>query len=260
LLGALIQGGNVTETVGSGLVLSQISVLQASSILLISSSLVIVSVLTDYPMPTAFTVIGTVVGTGIGFSQEVVWKKFAEIAGYWILVPFLSVPLGYGMAWLLREYVSKEDSRRELEFLLLLSGSYVAYSAGASAVGLAVGPLSGLDFETSNLLLLGAFSILAGTWIYSPRIINAISFDYSDLGPRRSIAALATSGLLAQIGVFFGIPISFNEAVIASLIGSGLVSGDSGMQSGKILRTVLAWLGAFLVSILLGFGAGLLLS
>jgi PiT family inorganic phosphate transporter len=68
------------------------------------------------------------------------------------------------------------------------------------------------------------------------------------MGPRRSIAALGTSALLAQIGIFYGVPISFNEAIIASVIGSGLVKGKSNTGSEKILRTVGAWVGAFLLA------------
>lgn len=253
LLGALTQGANVTETVGSGLLAGQITLLQAAVVLMVAAGLVIVSVLTDYPMPTAFTVVGAVIGSGLGFSNAVQWAEVGRIIGYWLLVPVLSLPLGYGIAKLLRKYVSKENSARELRILLLLSGSYVAYSAGASAVGLAVGPLSALELDSFTILAFGGFSILAGTWMYSPRIINAISFDYSDLGPRRSIAALAAAGSLAQVGVFMGIPISFNEAVIASVVGSGMVTGRSGSGNSKIFYTGAAWTFAFLLSIGLTF-------
>lgn len=253
LLGAVTQGANVTETVGSGIIDGEIVLVQAAIILMVAALLVIVSVLTDYPMPTAFTVIGAVIGTGLGFGDPVKWAEVSRIIGYWILVPLVSLPLGYLIAKALRKYISKENSEQELNILLLLSGSYLAYSAGASAVGLAVGPLTALQMDSFTLLAFGGISILLGTWMYSPRIINAISFDYSDLGPRRSIAALAAAGFMAQIGVFLGIPISFNEAVIASVVGSGMVTGRGEGNSTKILRTALMWTSAFLLSILLTF-------
>lgn len=253
LLGALTQGANVTETVGSGILIGQITLIQAAVVLMVAAALVIISVLTDYPMPTAFTVVGAVIGSGMGFGNQVQWMEVAKIIGYWMIIPVLSLVLGYSIAKILRRYVSKENSRRELRILLLVSGSYVAYSAGASAVGLAVGPLSALELESSLLLSFGGLTILAGTWMYSPRIINAISFDYSDLGPRRSIAALASAGFLAQVGVLLGIPISFNEAVIASVVGSGLVTGRSQSGNSKIVYTGLMWTFAFLLSIILTF-------
>jgi PiT family inorganic phosphate transporter len=135
----------------------------------------------------------------------------------------------------------------------------MAFTAGAGSVGLAVGPLTSLDIPAYILLWLGGISILAGAWMYSPRIIRAVSFDYSNIGPRRSIAALLTASILAQIGIFYGVPISFNEAIIASVIGSGLVEGKSNTDSKKILYTVGAWASAFVLSGFLAFSAGIML-
>ena len=259
-LGAVTQGSNVTETVGSGLLGGGIQTSQAALILFVAAALVIISVMGDYPMPTAFTVIGAVIGSGLAFGNTLNFSGIGKILGYWLIVPFLSLGLSFGIAKLLRKFVSREDSEREIKILLLLTGSYVAYSAGASAVGLAVGPLTGLIDSTVALLFMGGLSILMGAWLYSPRIIRAISFDYSNIGPRRSIAALATAAILAQIGIFFGIPISFNEAVIASVIGSGLVEGKSNTDEAKIFRTAAAWTGAFILSMVLTFVLGYLVS
>lgn len=248
LMGALIQGGNVTKTVGSGLLHGEMQVAQAASVLLIAAALVIISVLGDYPMPTAFTVIGAIIGSGLGFGTGVIWSSVARIIGYWVLIPFLAVILGYGISKILRNYVSKENSERKIRITLLIVGSYVSYSAGASAVGLAVGPLSSIGYSKMTLLVMGGISILMGTWLYSPRIIRAISFDYSNIGPRRSIAALGTAAILAQVGIYFGIPISFNEAVIASVIGSGLVEGKSNIDKKKIGYTLAGWIIAFFIA------------
>lgn len=258
LLGAITQGANVTETVGSGIIGGEIQTIQAALILFVAASLVIISVLGDYPMPTAFTVIGAVIGSGLAFGNTLNISGISRILGYWILIPFLSVALSFLMAKALRKYVSKEDSEREIKTLLLITGSYVAYSAGASAVGLAVGPLTNLIESTNALLIMGGVSILMGAWLYSPRIIRAISFDYSNIGPRRSIAALGTAAILAQIGIFYGIPISFNEAVIASVIGSGLVEGKQNTDLKKVSKTAAAWIVAFLLAIMLTFLVGLL--
>ncbi|MFB6116101.1 MAG: anion permease [Candidatus Nanosalina sp.] len=259
-LGAVTQGSNVAQTVGSGLLGGKIQTVQAAIILFVAAGLVIISVMGDYPMPTAFTVIGAVIGSGLAFGNVLQLGAVGKILGYWLLVPFLSLGLSFSIAKLLRRFVSRENSESQIKFLLLFTGSYVAYSAGASAVGLAVGPLSSLIESTNALLLMGGFSILMGAWLYSPRIIRAISFDYSNIGPRRSVAALATAAILAQVGIFFGIPISFNEAVIASVVGSGLVEGKSNKDTRKIMRTAAAWTGAFFLSMALTFVAGYLVS
>ncbi|MFB6175147.1 MAG: anion permease [Candidatus Nanohalobium sp.] len=257
-IGAVTQGGKVANTVGSGILTGPISMEQGAVILLVAAGLVIVSVLTDYPMPTAFTVIGAVIGSSFAFGNSVVWGLIHEIIGFWLLVPFVAVLLGYVFARLLRKFIP-DEAKDKVRKLLMVTGGYLAYSAGASAVGLAVGPLSAIQTPVILLLVFGGLSILVGAWMYSPRIIKAISYDYSSIGPRRSVAALATAGIMAQIGVLFGIPISFNEAVIASVIGSGLVEGKENADLKKISFTAAAWIGAFLLAGLLTYVAGILI-
>jgi phosphate/sulfate permease len=259
-LGAVLQGQNVADTVGSGILSGGISTLQAAAILLVGSSLVIVSVLTDYPMPTAFTVVGAVIGSGIGFGNPLNFGEIGLVTGFWIATPVVALAASYLMAVLLRRYVSREGSERKINFLLIVSGSYVAYTAGAASVGLAVGPLQGLNLSASTLLLIGGTAILLGSWLISPRIIKAVAYDYSNIGPRRSVAALFSSGLLAQVGIFLGAPVSFNLAIVASVLGSGMVEGGDNREDEKIWKTVLAWIGAFLLAILITAVIGLLLA
>ena len=259
LAGSVLQGQNVANTVGSGFFSGEIEVVQGASILLVAAVLVIFSVLTDYPMPTAFTVVGAVLGSTFSFGNAIQWPVVQKVVAYWIAVPFFALALSYGTARLLRRLLPEEGAEKRIRYLLLASGSYMAYTAGAGSVGLATGPLKPLGFSSTVLLWLGGLSILAGTWMYSPRIIRAVSFDYSNIGPRRSIAALLSSAFLAQIGIFYGVPISFNEAIIASVIGSGLVEGRSNTDTEKIGRTAAAWIGAFFLSAVLTFGVSRLL-
>lgn len=259
-IGSIIQGQNVADTVGAGLLFGEISVIQAATILVIGAGLVIVSVLTDYPMPTAFTIVGAVVGSGIGFGNTVNFGELAMVIGFWIATPIFALIVAYLLARLIRKTVPKQGSEKLINYLLLISGSYVAYTAGAASVGLAVGPLQSTGIEMTSLLFLGGASILMGSWMISPRIIKAVAYDYSNVGPRRSVAALATSGLLAQIGIQLGAPVSFNLAIVAAVIGSGLVEGGDNKSDEKIYRTVAAWIGAFLLAVLLTAGIGIIVS
>lgn len=252
-LGSVFQGANVAGTIGSGLLGAEITVLQAVIVLFIGSGLVIASVLTDYPMPTAFTLVGAVLGVGLGFGYTVSGSVLSRVVLYWVLIPFPAAFLGFAIAKVLRRLLPDEGGERYIKGLLLVSGSYMAFTAGAGSVGLAVGPLQSTGYSMGSLLLLGGGAILLGSWLYSPRIIKAVSVDYSNLGPRRSIAALLSASFLAQIGIFLGVPISFNEAIIASVIGSGMVESRSNYDGRKIARTISAWVGTFALSITLAF-------
>jgi PiT family inorganic phosphate transporter len=177
-----------------------------------------------------------------------------EIAGQ--VTVTLGVALLVGLV-LWRE-MRRDSVATQRRFLLVLGG-LVAFSAGGSQVGLAIGPmvplLGDFDVPITAVLVGGGLGLLAGSWTGAPRMIKALSQDYSSLGPRRSIAALIPSFAIAQTAVFFGIPVSFNEIIVSSIIGSGYAAGDSDVSKAKMLYTALAWIGSLCIALGVGYGA-----
>ncbi|MFB6136373.1 MAG: anion permease [Halobacteriaceae archaeon] len=152
--------------------------------------------------------------------------------------------------------VGRDAEGGQRRFLLAL-GALVAFSAGGSQVGLAVGPLLplvGEEVDIVYVLLGGGVGLLAGSWTGAPRMIKALSQDYSSLGPRRSIAALIPSFAIAQAAVFFGIPVSFNEIIVSAIVGSGYAAGSGGVSRRKMAYTVLAWVASLAVALAAGYG------
>ncbi|SNZ17952.1 inorganic phosphate transporter, PiT family [Natronoarchaeum philippinense] len=335
LAGAITQGANVSEAVGRGLV-GGISLPATGVIvvLLIGAGLMAIGIATGYPIATAFTVTGSVVGVGLALGGTPVWPKYLQVGAVWVLTPFVGGGIAYGIASVLpREDVPERysipllagivgavlvnvefallgpngtagsvaglvqrslgvggwpvlavvslvaaaaiggavawDVRRDeaagLRHVLLALGSLVAFSAGGSQVGLAVGPLLPLLDEVSAVpaiavLTGGGLGILVGSWTGAPRMIKSLAQDYSSLGPRRSISALVPSFLIAQTAVLLGVPVSFNEIVVSAIIGSGAaVGGGSSVGSRKILVTVGAWAGSLVLALVVGYGSVLLL-
>jgi PiT family inorganic phosphate transporter len=335
LLGAVFQGGNVTQAVGSELVrgvsLTPTAVILA---LVTAAGLMTVGVFTGYPIATAFTVTGAIVGSGLALGGLPAWGKYGEIGAMWTVAPLANALLAYGLASVLpredvpersivpvlagitggvvslmgfsflgpsgestslavavgrssgeptlvvatvavlavaavsaltvRVWIQNAEQRGLKRFLVAL-GSLVAFSAGGSQVGLAVGPLVSLlsDVNVPLLAILagGGLGILAGSWTGAPRMIKSLSQDYTSLGPRRSISALLPTFLFAQLAVALGTPISFNQAIVTAIVGSGAaVGGNRGVGREKLLRTVGAWGGSFVLAFGIGFGIVALLS
>jgi PiT family inorganic phosphate transporter len=298
--GAVTQGANVSEAVGSGLV-GGVS-LPAGGVILalaIGAGLMAVGIRTGYPIATAFTVTGAVIGIGLALGGTPVWPKYRQIGAVWVLTPFVGGGIAYVVASLLPrpgvperfsiaalaglvgsvlanvEFASlghdgsagsvvelglgllrvegtvavvgvslvvaggvallvhwdvRRDEAGGLRRMLLALGSLVAFSAGGSQVGLAVGPLLPLLDDvgvasTFSVLVGGGVGILVGSWTGAPRMIKSLAQDYSSLGPRRSIAALVPSFLIAQTAVLLGVPVSFNEIVVSAIVGSGAAVG-----------------------------------
>ncbi len=333
--GAVTQGGNVSEAIGSGLVGGiSLPIAGVILVLVLGAGLMAVGITTGYPIATAFTVTGAVIGVGLALGGSPVWPKYQQIAAVWVLTPFVgggiaftiagllprsdvperySIPIlaglvgavlvnvqfsflgegsaagtvrGLGQRVLAAEglvsavgitglaalavaavvwWDVSRDKHGGLRRVLLALGSLVAFSAGGSQVGLAVGPLLPLLDEvgmvsTFAVLVGGGLGMLVGSWTGAPRMIKSLAQDYSSLGPRRSISALVPSFLIAQLAVLLGVPVSFNEIVVSAIIGSGAaVGGRHAVDARKILLTVGAWAGSFVLSFALAYGTAFLL-
>jgi PiT family inorganic phosphate transporter len=154
---------------------------------------------------------------------------------------------------------TQESVEKGIRTFLVLLGSVVAFSSGGSQVGLATGPLENLygtelGLPGIVLLSLGATGILAGAWMGAPKLLQATSREYAQLGVRRSIAALVPGFIIAQLAIALGIPISFNNIIISGVIGGGLAGGSAGVSRRKIAVTLTFWFITLFTSIAVGFG------
>ncbi|WP_148413692.1 inorganic phosphate transporter [Haloferax sp. KTX1] len=336
--GAFLQGANVTNAVGTELI-GGVTLTAAAAVvaLLTAAVLVALGVFAGYPIATAFTVTGAVVGVGLAMGGDPAWAKYQQIVSLWVLTPFVGGGASYATARLLRadgvserwtvpalagivgllvanmefaglggasgsasvaraaaveltgvaglgetvwfvaavllvalgaaavvgRWVTTDKTRGQRRFLLVLGG-LVAFSAGGSQVGLAIGPLvpllDAVAVPLPALLVGGGLGLLAGSWTGAPRMIKALAQDYSSLGPRRSIAAMIPSFAIAQTAVALGVPVSFNEIIVSAIIGSGYAAGGSGVSGRKMLYTVLAWVGSLALALGLGYGVFTLVS
>ena len=109
-LGAVFQGANVTEAVGTELVIGEPLTATAAIVGLITAAvLVAIGVFAGYPIATAFTVTGAIVGVGLAMGGTPAWPKYAEISTLWVLTPFVGGGIAYGIARLLRGDRFHED-------------------------------------------------------------------------------------------------------------------------------------------------------
>ncbi len=180
---------------------------------------------------------------------------FAGIDPAAVLATLLVAAAGF---WFIRRRTQESVDKGVRTFLVIL-GSVVAFSSGGSQVGLATGPLENLygaelGLPGIVLLAIGATGILAGAWMGAPRLLQATSREYAELGVRRSIAALVPGFVIAQAAITLGIPISFNNIIISGIIGGGLAGGSAGVSRRKIGVTIGFWLITLVSSVAVGFG------
>jgi phosphate/sulfate permease len=199
---------------------------------------------------------GTTQNSVAGFAADLVAAPV--VAGLETTAVVVTLLAGAASHWFIKRRVEESVDRGIRTFLVIL-GSVVAFSSGGSQVGLATGPLENLYTAELGLpgivlLVLGATGILAGAWMGAPRLLQATSREYAQLGVRRSIAALVPGFVIAQLAIALGIPISFNNIIISGIIGGGLAGGSAGVSKRKIGVTLAFWLITLVGSVAIGFG------
>ncbi|WEL20871.1 inorganic phosphate transporter [Halorhabdus sp. BNX81] len=98
-LGAIAQGGSISETIGHGLVTGvSITPLAAAATLLTAATLITIGNSYGYPIPSAFTVSGAAVGAGVALGGGFALGTYAKILGFWFAIPIVEGVMAYGLA------------------------------------------------------------------------------------------------------------------------------------------------------------------
>ena len=102
-LGAVLQGANVTETIGNEFIVgASLSPLAATIALLTAAGLIAAGVFWGYPIATAFAVSGGVVGAGLALGGAPAWATYSKVVLFWALTPVVGVSGAYSTARALR--------------------------------------------------------------------------------------------------------------------------------------------------------------
>ncbi|OUJ19326.1 Phosphate/sulfate permease PitA [Methanonatronarchaeum thermophilum] len=252
--GATLQGGAVAETMGNQLVTGvQFTTPLATIILATASILILGGIIFKYPMPTAFTLFGSTIGVGLAAGGTLQTTQALYILTFWLIIPFIAIAISYPVAWYMNNNKMK-DKKQLINNLLLFLATYTAFTAGANQSGLVVGPmLNAIEINTTILLMFSGIGMMIGAWTGSPRIIQAVSREYSLLTYKNATAALLSASLIAHTGTFLGIPVSFNEIIIFSIIGSGLIGGAEKISKQKITKTIIIWILAIITSTIITY-------
>ncbi|WP_266078384.1 inorganic phosphate transporter [Haladaptatus caseinilyticus] len=103
IAGAVLQGANVTEAMSAGLIKGvSLSPTAAVIALIVAAGLVAIGVFAGYPLATAFTATGAVVGVGLALGGQPAYAKYQQILALWVLTPFICGGVAYGLARLIR--------------------------------------------------------------------------------------------------------------------------------------------------------------
>jgi PiT family inorganic phosphate transporter/sulfate permease len=267
VLGAVIDGGAVIKTLGSGILPTGTIVVEGAIIAVAAAGItVFLANLLRVPISTSQAAVGSVVGIGFFYGASKINAPFiGYIISWWIITPILAWLLAYLMGkylytniliWLAEHHESDASIKRSLNILLTLSGCYVAYSAGANNAANAVGPFvgAGLIPSTSAAIFAG-LAIGFGALLMGGRVLDTVGKEITELCVIRAIFVEFTSAIIVHIASIKGIPVSLGEIVAAGIIGIGCAnSGMHIVKSDVVKKILIAWVISPLLAGILAFG------
>lgn len=251
----IIQGQNVMKTVGKDLVSLRIEIISIS--LIISSLAIVLSNWKKVPVSSHQAIVSSLVGSGFAFGVSVDVGILLKIVESWIVSPigafFLSI-LVYRILERGLARVPPLRAERYIRYLLLLSGSVIAYNTGANELATALGPVVYFGLLTPlQAAFMGAILLWAGAFMLSGRVVETIGKGITALDPFSGFAAQFGAGLSVLFFTTLGMPVSTTYCVIGSILGVGMLKSTRTAKSPFLRKIFLSWVITPFVALTLGY-------
>ncbi|MEA3505944.1 MAG: inorganic phosphate transporter [Elusimicrobiota bacterium] len=262
LLGALIEGpglmGNVGDLAGD-LPTQKAAAVNLAFVASLAAAITI-TILTymSVPSSTSQAAVGSIMGIGIALSglAGAEWGGFIKMAIVWVVNPVLTAIVAFLMFKILAKpvnYFIKSDIwyNRVFSTLLVLSGSYGAYTLGASHAAVTTAPFlkAGL-FDNINIFglnpsfiaaAIGGFGMSLGVVTYSKKVIETVGKKITVLDPFSAFISVMSAALTVHICKSIGVPVSSSQAIVGSIAGVGFVHGAQTINFNSLKLIFLGW-------------------
>jgi PiT family inorganic phosphate transporter len=248
IIGAMLQGHHVMDTIGKGIVKTDLNYLAVCVALICSGFFVTLATFYRIPTSTSQAIVGGVVGIGLAVGAEIDFSKFILIAESWIICPILVMVLSFGLMHLIRLVLNRFETssllfQHAFGSLAIVSACYVAYSMGANNAGNAVGPVANLNiFPPKLLLLIGGASIAVGAWTYGQKVADTVGKGITQLDIPSAFVAQVCSAFGMHLFSLFGIPVSTSSTIVGAVVGVGLVKGARSISKKTIITILVGWI------------------
>lgn len=254
VLGAVLSGGEVIKTLGSGILPSGTILIKGAIIAVgASAATVFLANLLRVPISTSQVSVGSVIGIGFFYgASKLNTPLLATIMIWWVVTPIVAWLLAYLMGkylytsilvWIADHHDSEASIKKSLNILLTISGCYVAFSAGANHAGIIVGPFVGTGLIPSTYgAIFAGVAIGLGALLMGGRILDTVGRDICELCVIRAVFVEFTSAIIVHAASILGIPVSLGEIVASGIIGIGCAnSGMHIVKSNTVKKILIAW-------------------
>ncbi len=260
-LGFVLAGEKVMKTVGSEL--TELDAAIVSTSLLLSSMAIVSANHLKTPVSSHQAIVASLVGSALAVGRSVHLDVLFSIVLSWILSPFGAMMLSVAIYKAMEMSISRLPAfgvERVVRFMLILSGSVVAFNTGANELATALAPA--VRFGAVSVVqaaVIGALMLFTGAVIVSHRVVETVGKGITTLDPYSGLAAQLGAGLTVLLFTFLGMPVSTTFCVVGAVSGIGLFKGLRGIKIAFLRRIMLSWIATPVASFVAAYVVTLLI-
>jgi inorganic phosphate transporter, PiT family len=273
LVGALLVGTAVAETIAEGIVSPEAVTLETVAAAVLAAALWAMGAqVFGLPSSESHALVAALLGAGFaaGGIEALEWSGTSVV----VYSLFLSPPIAFLGGFLLMVLIYRgfrrarpSTVRRTFGRGQVLSAGFMAFSHGANDAQKAMGVITLALFlagSQSNLqvplwvIFAAALTMGLGTIVGGWRVIRTLGLRVTKLEPVNGFAAETSAALIITGAARLGIPLSTTHTIGSSIMGVGATRRLSAVRWGVAGQIVAAWVLTWPGCMLLGYGLGLL--
>ena len=253
-LGAMYLGGNVSRTIGNGIIGSDVLTSVGALIIVLSAAIWITfTLISRIPISGSDAVVSSVFGFGLAAAgpSYINFDVMGFIVLSWILSPLIGLSAGFILYYILDKgyirkikSIGKKDRMEKIfSYLQIGSGAFTALNVGAIDIAASAGVLLyAFGTVTIDIKLIGAVAMVIGILLVGGRVTSTIGKRITELVPTRGFSAQISMGSAVYLFVMLGMPISPTQTLVGSVIGVGLARGTDTVKLDVIKHIATTWI------------------
>ena len=253
-LGAMYLGGNVSRTIGNGIIGSDVLTSAGALIIVLSAAIWITfTLISRIPISGSDAVVSSVFGFGLAAAgpSYINFDVMGFIVLSWILSPLIGLSAGFILYYILDKgyirkikSIGKKDRMEKIfSYLQIGSGAFTALNVGAIDIAASAGVLLyAFGTVTIDIKLIGAVAMVIGILLVGGRVTSTIGKRITELVPTKGFSAQISMGSAVYLFVMLGMPISPTQTLVGSVIGVGLARGTDTVKLDVIKHIATTWI------------------
>ena len=262
-LGAVTAGGGVVETISHEIIPSRFMDIKVALIIMGSATITLfIANLLKVPQSTSQVTVGSLVGVGI-YLGHINGTPFKLMVPLWFILPFAAYAITFALGkWLyprLRRYVLAQNLMRRyrlLQFFVLASSCYAAFSIGSNNVANATGPLVGANIASAlaAALCVAPFFGMGGAALGMGNLETA-GKELTPLGVLSAALVSFVGASLLLLASGLGMPASEVQINLGAIFAIGVVkTGHAAMlRNAATRRAAAVWTVAPIISVVIAW-------